>query len=153
GNHRRASQLATPAGAAGTGHAGCRAARQNPEYADQRQEIIMTIPRATVRLQFHESFTLNDAIPLVDYFAELGISHVYASPLTVARAGSNHGYDTIDYSQVSPVLGGEDALRRLVQKLRAVDMGLILDIVPNHMASSSSNAWWWDVLEWGKNSR
>jgi len=113
----------------------------------------MTIPRATVRLQFHEAFTLNDAIPLVDYFADLGISHVYASPLTVARAGSNHGYDTIDYSQISPVLGGEDALRRLVQKLRAADMGLILDIVPNHMASSSTNAWWWDVLEWGKNSR
>lgn len=113
----------------------------------------MTIPRATVRLQFHEAFTLNDAIPLVDYFSELGISHVYASPLTVARAGSTHGYDTIDYSQISPVLGGEDALRRLVQKLRSVDMGLILDIVPNHMASSSANAWWWDVLEWGRNSR
>ncbi len=113
----------------------------------------MSTPRATVRLQFHETFTLEDAIPLVDYFAELGISHIYASPLTRARAGSTHGYDTIDYSQISPELGGEAALRRLVQRLRAADMGLILDIVPNHMSTSFTNPWWWDVLEWGRNSR
>ena len=113
----------------------------------------MTVPRATVRLQFHEQFTLDDALPLVDYYARLGVSHLYASPLTQARSGSTHGYDTIDYDIVSPALGGEAALRRLVSALRAAGMGLILDIVPNHMATGPENPWWQDVLRWGRRSR
>ena len=81
--------------------------------------------RATLRLQFHQGFTLDDAVPLVPYFAELGISHLYASPLLSARRGSMHGYDVVDPSQVNPELGGEPALRRLVEALRARGMGLI----------------------------
>ncbi|WP_421524061.1 malto-oligosyltrehalose synthase [Pseudomonas yamanorum] len=107
--------------------------------------------RATQRLQFHKGFTLDDAVPLVPYFAELGISHLYASPLLSARAGSMHGYDVVDPTTVNPELGGEPALRRLVAALREHDMGLILDIVSNHMAvGGSDNLWWLDLLEWGR---
>ncbi len=114
----------------------------------------MTIPRATIRLQFHRGFTLDDAVGLVPYFAGLGISHVYASPILAARKGSPHGYDITNHDTINPELGGEPALRRLVDALRRADMGLILDIVPNHMAvGGDDNAWWLDVLEWGSRSR
>lgn len=107
--------------------------------------------RATLRLQFHKGFTLDDAVPLVPYFARLGISHVYASPLLSARAGSMHGYDVVDPTTVNPELGGEAALRRLVDALRQQNMGLILDIVSNHMAvGGGDNPWWLDLLEWGR---
>lgn len=107
--------------------------------------------RATLRLQFHKGFTLDDAIALVPYFARLGISHVYASPLLSARAGSMHGYDVVDPTTVNPELGGEAALRRLIGALRDQQMGLILDIVSNHMAvGGSDNPWWLDLLEWGR---
>ncbi len=107
--------------------------------------------RATQRLQFHKGFTLDDAVPLVPYFAQLGISHLYASPLLSARAGSMHGYDVVDPTRINPELGGEDALRRLVAALREHDMGLILDIVSNHMAvGGADNPWWLDLLEWGR---
>jgi (1->4)-alpha-D-glucan 1-alpha-D-glucosylmutase len=79
--------------------------------------------RATLRLQFHKDFTLDDAVPLVPYFARLGISHVYASPLLSARAGSMHGYDVVDPTIGQPELGGEAALRRLVGALRGQGHG------------------------------
>jgi len=110
-------------------------------------------PRATLRLQFHKGFTFADAEALVPYFAALGISHVYASPITTARLGSMHGYDVTDPTNVNPELGGEDALRRLVDALRREQMGLIVDIVPNHMAATLENAWWVDVLHEGRGSR
>jgi (1->4)-alpha-D-glucan 1-alpha-D-glucosylmutase len=107
--------------------------------------------RATLRLQFHKGFTLEQAVPLVPYFASLGISHIYASPLLAARAGSMHGYDVVDPTRVNPELGGEPALRRLVRTLREHNMGLILDIVSNHMAvGGNDNPWWLDLLEWGR---
>ncbi|MBP1474045.1 malto-oligosyltrehalose synthase [Frateuria sp. MAH-13] len=109
-------------------------------------------PRALARLQLHAGFTLDDAAAQVDYYAELGVSHLYASPLFTARPGSNHGYDVIDYHQVNPELGGEPALQRLMQRLRAHGMGLVLDIVPNHMFAGPGNAWWMDVLRHGRAS-
>jgi (1->4)-alpha-D-glucan 1-alpha-D-glucosylmutase len=110
-------------------------------------------PRATVRLQFHKDFPLDAAVPLVPYFQKLGISHLYASPLLKARPGSTHGYDIVDPERINPELGGEEALARLVAALRAHGMGLILDIVPNHMGvGGSDNGWWLDVLEWGRQS-
>ncbi|MBV1799851.1 malto-oligosyltrehalose synthase [Siccirubricoccus sp. G192] len=109
--------------------------------------------RATARLQFHAGFTLDDAVPLVPYLARLGISHLYASPILKARPGSTHGYDIVDHGRINPELGGEAALGRLTAALRAAGMGLILDIVPNHMGvGGSDNAWWLDVLEWGRQS-
>jgi (1->4)-alpha-D-glucan 1-alpha-D-glucosylmutase len=113
----------------------------------------MTAPRATLRLQFHKGFTFADAARLVPYFAALGISHVYASPILTARPGSLHGYDVIDPTRVNPELGGEDGLRELVTVLRGAGLGLIVDIVPNHMAAGAGNAWWWDVLQNGRTSR
>ena len=83
--------------------------------------------RATQRLQFHKDFTLDDATKLVPYFASLGISHIYASPLLKARAGSMHGYDVVDPRLINPELGGEDALRRLVAALQQVAIGYRVD--------------------------
>lgn len=108
---------------------------------------------ATVRLQFHSDFTLDDAVPLVPYFAQLGISHLYASPILKARAGSRHGYDVVDPTCVNPELGGEAALQRLVAALRQHGMGLILDTVSNHMAvGGADNPWWQSLLAWGRRS-
>ncbi|WP_406819289.1 malto-oligosyltrehalose synthase [Pseudomonas sp. KnCO4] len=108
---------------------------------------------ATLRLQFHSDFTLDHAVPLVPYFAQLGISHLYASPILKARAGSRHGYDVVDPTQVNPELGGEAALVRLVAALRQHGMGLILDTVSNHMAvGGADNPWWQSLLAWGRRS-
>lgn len=112
----------------------------------------MTFPRATARLQLHREFTLRDALQQVPYYARLGISHLYLSPITTARPGSTHGYDVIDPTTVSPELGGEEALRELVASLRQHEMGIVLDIVPNHMAAYHGNPWWWDVLKHGQHS-
>jgi (1->4)-alpha-D-glucan 1-alpha-D-glucosylmutase len=113
----------------------------------------MSAPRATMRLQFHAGFTFADARALLPYFAALGISHLYASPIMTARPGSMHGYDTIDPTRVNPELGGEEELQRLVDELRRHEMGLIVDVVPNHMAVGSDNVWWMDVLARGRDSR
>ena len=108
---------------------------------------------ATARLQFHKDFPLDRATELVPYLNSLGISHLYASPIFKARPGSTHGYDIVDHNVINPELGGEPALLRLVEALRAQGMGLILDIVPNHMGvGGADNAWWLDVLEWGRSS-
>jgi (1->4)-alpha-D-glucan 1-alpha-D-glucosylmutase len=113
----------------------------------------MTAPRATMRLQFHRGFTFADAADLAPYMASLGVSHLYSSPIMTARPGSLHGYDTIDATRVNPELGGEDGLGALVRELRRHDLGLIVDIVPNHMAIGCGNVWWMDVLARGRESR
>jgi (1->4)-alpha-D-glucan 1-alpha-D-glucosylmutase len=113
----------------------------------------MTVPRSTLRLQLHKDFTFDDATRQVDYMAALGISHAYLSPITTATRGSTHGYDTVDYTRVNPELGGEEGLKRFVEKLRAHDMGVIVDVVPNHMGvGGSENRWWMDILEWGRHA-
>jgi (1->4)-alpha-D-glucan 1-alpha-D-glucosylmutase len=113
---------------------------------------LMTPLRATYRLQFHRGFTFRDAQALVPYLAELGISHIYASPIMEARPGSTHGYDIVNHNRLNPEIGDEEEFRALVAVLRERDMGLIVDIVPNHMGIGSANAWWLDVLEWGEAS-
>ncbi|MDD2877739.1 MAG: malto-oligosyltrehalose synthase [Acidiphilium sp.] len=116
--------------------------------------MLSTIPRATIRLQFHQGFTLDDGAAVIPYAASLGMSHLYASPILKARPGSTHGYDIVDHNAINPELGGESALQRLSATLRAHNMGLILDIVPNHMGvGGGDNTWWMDVLEWGRASR
>ena len=110
-------------------------------------------PRATVRLQFNRDFTLRDAVDVVPYFEALGISHFYASPLLTARLGSTHGYDVTDPTAINPELGGYPAMLDLARTLKRHGMGMILDIVPNHMAATAENPWWWDVLLWGRASR
>lgn len=111
------------------------------------------IPAATYRLQFHAGFTFDDAVKIVPFLAGLGITDVYASPILKARAGSTHGYDIIDHQAINPELGGMPGYTRLCDALRAHGMGLVLDIVPNHMGiGQADNAWWLDVLEWGRES-
>src|SRR6185437_12809452 len=111
-------------------------------------------PIATMRLQLHKDFTFGDAARLAPYLRELGISHLYSSPVLTARPGSIHSYDVIDPTTVNPELGGESGLRALVAALRAEGLGLIVDIVPNHMAvGGGDNAWWQDVLQHGPDSR
>ncbi|MBM3599481.1 MAG: malto-oligosyltrehalose synthase [Alphaproteobacteria bacterium] len=113
----------------------------------------MTVPSSTYRIQFTPRFRLNDALSLVPYLAELGISHVYSSPLLKARPGSEHGYDITDHSTLNADLGTWHDVVRLSDALRARRMGLVLDFVPNHMGiGHADNAWWLDVLEWGRNS-
>jgi (1->4)-alpha-D-glucan 1-alpha-D-glucosylmutase len=108
-------------------------------------------PRATYRLQLSRDFTFADASALVDYLADLGVSHVYTSPFLKARPGSTHGYDIIDHNQINPEIGSIEDLRALAERLRNRGMGLILDFVPNHMGvGGKDNAWWLDVLEWGR---
>ncbi len=113
---------------------------------------MIAAPRATARLQLHQEFTFDDAARVVPYYAALGISHIYASPILTARQGSTHGYDMVDPTRINPELGGEDGLRRMVARIREAGMGLILDIVPNHMGIGPENPWWQHVLEWGSDS-
>src|ERR1700730_12592012 len=109
--------------------------------------------RATYRLQFHRGFTFRDAQALVPYLAELGVSHLYASPIMEARPGSTHGYEIINHNRINPEIGGETGFPALVVELHAHGIGLILDIVPNHMGvGGRDNAWWLDILEWGQES-
>lgn len=107
---------------------------------------------STYRLQFNKEFTFQDAAKIVDYLADLGITHVYASPILTARRGSGHGYDVTDPTRLNPELGTEADFLAFREKLRERGMGLLLDIVPNHMSASSENAWWMDVLENGPES-
>ncbi len=110
-------------------------------------------PLATYRLQFRKEFTFRDAQHLVPYLAELGISHVYASPFFKARAGSSHGYDIIDHNMINPEVGGTDDFLDYCSVLKHHGMGQIIDFVPNHMGiGQADNAWWLDVLEWGTES-
>jgi len=105
--------------------------------------------RATYRVQLSGRFPFAAATRIVPYLADLGVSHLYASPILRARSGSAHGYDVVDPTEVSPELGGEDGLRELVAALRAHGMGLVADIVPNHMAASPENPWWVETLRHG----
>jgi (1->4)-alpha-D-glucan 1-alpha-D-glucosylmutase len=107
---------------------------------------------SSARLQLHKDFDLRAAAAQVPYYADLGISHFYLSPIGTAVQGSAHGYDVVDPTRINPELGGEDAFRELVRVLRAYRMGAIVDIVPNHVATDLANPWWRDVLAYGRRS-
>ncbi|RKE18547.1 malto-oligosyltrehalose synthase [Streptomyces sp. TLI_171] len=112
-------------------------------------------PTATYRLQLQPDFTLRDARRAVPYLAALGVSHLHLSPLLEAAPGSTHGYDTVDHSRISEQLGGEQALRELAAEARRHDLGLIADVVPNHMAlpvPERLNQPLWQVLRDGPDS-
>ncbi|WP_324028476.1 malto-oligosyltrehalose synthase [Pantoea sp. JZ2] len=113
----------------------------------------MSIPTATYRIQFRNGMTFDRAAALVPYLKDLGISHLYASPIFTATKGSTHGYDVTDVNAIDPAIGGRAGFDRLVSALKAAGLGLIIDIVPNHMAASLENGWWRDVLEHGQDSR
>src|SRR5882724_7146656 len=111
------------------------------------------IPTATYRLQLNRDFTFRQATETVPYLADLGISHLYLSPCLKARPGSMHGYDIVDHNSLNPEIGSTEDFNLLVDALHEHGMGIILDIVPNHMGiMGSDNAWWLDVLENGEGS-
>ncbi len=112
-------------------------------------------PLSTYRLQLTPEFTLHQAAAVVPYLADLGITHVYCSPWLASAPGSQHGYDVVDHSRVDDELGGQAGLDALASACRAAGLGIVLDIVPNHMAISapvSRNAAWWSVLREGQSS-
>jgi (1->4)-alpha-D-glucan 1-alpha-D-glucosylmutase len=104
----------------------------------------MTAFRATYRLQLEPGFGFAEAAALVPYLARLGISHVYLPPSFQAREGSKHGYDVVDPSSISNELGGQEAFDALVDAVRGAGLGIVLDIVPNHMATDDANRFWSD---------
>ena len=111
------------------------------------------IPIATYRLQLTANFDFYAAAAIVPYLKALGISHVYASPFMKARKGSTHGYDVVNHTIINPELGGDAGFERFSETLKAHDLGLILDFVPNHVGVHfADNPWWLDVLEWGEAS-
>jgi (1->4)-alpha-D-glucan 1-alpha-D-glucosylmutase len=121
-----------------------------PAETDGR--ALLRVPSATYRLQLGPYLTFAAATELIGYLDTLGVSDVYASPILQARRGSAHGYDVTDPTRVSAALGGEEAFRAFASTLRSRGMGLLLDIVPNHMAASPENPWWADLLQHGQSS-
>ena len=112
----------------------------------------MRVPAVTYRPQFNSEFGFAEAEPLIPYLDALGITDLYASPLLQAREGSAHGYDVTDPRRIDPEVGGRIGFTELSAALKAHRMGLLLDIVPNHMAASTENPWWRDILRWGRHS-
>ncbi len=112
----------------------------------------MRIPLSTYRLQFNAGFGFASARKILPYLAELGISDLYASPIFKARKGSTHGYDVLDQNRINPELGTEEEFEAFLAGLQALSLGLVQDIVPNHMAYDHENAMLTDVLENGRNS-
>src|ERR1700684_950269 len=110
---------------------GCRRARK--ALYSGNSVMPSRVPLATYRLQFNSDFRFRDAIPILDYLRDLGISHIYASPILASRHGSGHGYDVTDPTSIDLDLGGEEGFAALQSALEQRDMGLLLDIVPNHM--------------------
>ncbi|ASK66869.1 malto-oligosyltrehalose synthase [Brachybacterium avium] len=113
---------------------------------------IRPVPTSTYRLQLHAGFTADDAVQVVPYLARLGVGHVFCSPVLQAAPGSTHGYDVVDHSRIGEEIGGEEALRRLAEAAHAHGMGLIVDVVPNHMAIPTPiwhNRALWSVLREG----
>ncbi|MCJ1706282.1 malto-oligosyltrehalose synthase [Microbacterium sp. VKM Ac-2923] len=114
----------------------------------------MRHPLSTYRLQIREAFTLDQAAEVTDYLRDLGVSWAYLSPILEATPGSDHGYDVVDVTRVDPARGGAVGLDRFAAAARAEGLGILIDIVPNHMGVSEprTNAWWWDVLRQGRAS-
>jgi (1->4)-alpha-D-glucan 1-alpha-D-glucosylmutase len=112
----------------------------------------MMAPTATYRLQLRGGMTFEKAASLVPYLADLGVSHLYLSPIFQAAQGSTHGYDVTDCNRLDPVLGGDAGFACLSDAIRRHGLGLIVDFVPNHMAATPQNRWWRDILEWGSES-
>jgi (1->4)-alpha-D-glucan 1-alpha-D-glucosylmutase len=108
---------------------------------------------ATYRLQLTKEFTLAHAREVVPFLHALGVTHLYLSPVLQARRGSAHGYDVADPTVVNAELGGEEALRALADAARALGMGILLDVVPNHMGIGPENRFWEEVLAHGEHSR
>src|SRR6478735_7944210 len=114
----------------------------------------MRLPSSTYRVQVHADFDLDAAAGIVDHIADLGADWIYLSPLLRSDPGSSHGYDVIDHDVVDPARGGRAAFERLAAAARERGLGVLVDIVPNHVgvATPAISRWWWDVLRHGPSS-
>jgi (1->4)-alpha-D-glucan 1-alpha-D-glucosylmutase len=110
-------------------------------------------PLSTYRMQLHGAFNFADVEAVLPYLRRLGVGDCYLSPVFEARPGSMHGYDVTRHDRVNPELGGEEGFARLTATLQDAGMGLLLDIVPNHMGVGNDSVWWQDVLENGRASQ
>lgn len=122
------------------------------ECIEQMLRTEARAPLSTYRLQMHKGFTFADAQAILPYLKQLGIGDCYAAPVFEARPGSAHGYDVTRHDRFNPELGGDDGFEKFAAALKDVDMGLLLDIVPNHMGVGNDSVWWQDVLENGRAS-
>ena len=115
----------------------------------------MRVPTSTYRLQIRESFDLNAAATIAGYVHDLGADWLYLSPILKAEKGSDHGYDVVDHSLIDPARGGREGLETLSAAARALGLGVLVDIVPNHVgvATPKQSIWWWDLLTHGRQSR
>ena len=115
----------------------------------------MRVPTSTYRLQIRESFDLNAAATIAGYVHDLGADWLYLSPILKAEKGSDHGYDVVDHSLIDPARGGREGLETLSAAARALGLGVLVDIVPNHVgvATPKQSVWWWDLLTHGRQSR
>ncbi|MGC2619806.1 MAG: malto-oligosyltrehalose synthase [Acidobacteriaceae bacterium] len=134
-------------------------ARETPQPIQNQSDCIQREPRtgaraplSTYRLQLHAGFPFAAAEAVLPYLKDLGIGDCYASPIFEARPGSMHGYDVTRHDRLNPELGGEEGYARFAGRLRDLGMGLLLDIVPNHMGVGNDSLWWQDVLENGRAS-
>ncbi|WP_077685536.1 alpha-amylase family glycosyl hydrolase [Tessaracoccus aquimaris] len=117
-----------------------------------QQRSDLALPTSTYRLQLNEGFTFDDAVAQVPYLADLGVTHIFCSPILQAAPGSMHGYDVVDHTRISADCGGEAGFRRLADAAHAAGLGIVVDVVPNHMAVPTpiwKNAALWDVLRNG----
>ncbi|MDQ1645862.1 MAG: (1-_4)-alpha-D-glucan 1-alpha-D-glucosylmutase, partial [Cryptosporangiaceae bacterium] len=115
----------------------------------------MSTPAGTYRVQVRPKFGFAMAGELAGYLADLGVTHLYSAPMLQAAPGSEHNYDVVDPARANDQLGGDAGRRELVAALRAKGLGLVADIVPNHLgvADAAANPYWWDVLAHGRESR
>jgi len=119
----------------------------------QRARLADIPPRSTYRVQLNKNFMFDDAAAIAPYLAQLGISHIYTSPIQKARTDSMHGYDVVEHREIDPQFGGMAGFLRFSDRLKECGLSLIVDIVPNHMGiGGSDNPWWLSVLEWGQRS-
>jgi (1->4)-alpha-D-glucan 1-alpha-D-glucosylmutase len=132
---------------------------ETPQVIQNQSDCIQREPRtgaraplSTYRLQLHAGFPFADAEAVLSYLRDLGIGDCYASPIFEARPGSMHGYDVTRHDRLNPELGGEEGFARFAARLRELRMGLLLDIVPNHMGVGNDSVWWQDVLQNGRAS-
>src|SRR6185503_17119661 len=124
-----------------------------PGNGSESEQSATRIPSSTYRLQFNRDFTFSQATAILDYLQELGISDYYASPIFQAGAKSTHGYDICRFDALNPALGSRADFDAMASALRKRNMGLLIDMVPNHMGSECGNTWWADVLANGRNSQ
>jgi (1->4)-alpha-D-glucan 1-alpha-D-glucosylmutase len=129
-----------------------RLSQSSSDCIERQSRLDARAPVSTYRLQLHAGFPFAQAEAVLPYLKELGIGDCYASPIFEARPGSMHGYDVTRHDRLNPELGGDESFARFAARLRGLGMGLLLDIVPNHMGVGNDSVWWQDVLENGRAS-